>query len=369
MKRILQLLIMSLVLPSCATTGQSSPIKSDETVLFFPTNAYQQSGSQQWIIPIHGWIFELEDDSLWRQSMIDQLPGILEVEVDETDPSPLYRERGRMFLVDNERGKSIDVILGKKRYSLVEASGPNGHFRGTIRADSAKLASDGGWITYQAVMKEGDSRQFSGQAQLIGPQGISVISDIDDTIKISNVEDKRELLANTFFRPSRPVPGGMPEIYQQWAQQGAVFHYLSASPWQLYPALSDFISKSGFPQGSIDLKTFRTKDQTFFNLFTSQEAYKKPLIDALFKSYPGRRFVLVGDAGEVDPDIFAAVARDFPDQIIRIFIRDTQPNAAQSERYPVVFKGIPKDRWTIFQDGNDLLKFDITSAAQSTAAK
>ena len=61
-------------------------------------------------------------------------------------------------------------------------------------------------ITYEAIGDDED--KATGIIRLIEPrQGISVISDIDDTIKISEVLDKVRLLANTFIHPFKPVPG------------------------------------------------------------------------------------------------------------------------------------------------------------------
>jgi phosphatidate phosphatase APP1 len=240
------------------------------------------------------------------------------------------------------------------------SSEPNGHFNGNVYRNRHYIGDQGdqNWISFRAITKAGDERIFQGKVHLIEPQGISVISDIDDTIKISNVQDKEALLKNTFFKEFSPV-SGMADIYRAWQQDGAVFHYLSASPWQLYPALSSFIAASGFPDGSYNLKNFRMKDETFFNLFSSQEEYKKPIVENLLKKYPGRRFILVGDAGEEDPEIFANAARQYPQQVLHIFIRDLNPDEVQSDRYKTTFRGIPKERWTLFGEGSDLSNFVI----------
>jgi len=305
----------------------------------------------------------MEEDSLWRAAAMESLPGLLGIEPDESNRA-LYEHRARLFLVDNERGKEIEIKIGDKRRPL-EASEPNGHFHGTVRieADRAAALTEAGWLTFHAVMPKGDGRVFEGKVQLIAPTGVSIISDIDDTIKISNVKDKQALLANTFLHPFRAVPG-MAETYRKWAGQGAVFHYLSASPWQLYPALAEFIVQSGFPAGSVHLKNIRLKDETFFNLFSSQEEYKKPLVEQLLKTYPGRRFILIGDGGEEDPEIFASFAKSNPDQVLRVLIRDEAPDAAESERYQKLFEGIPKGRWSIFREGSDLSAIDIAKQGE-----
>ena len=98
--------------------------------------------------------------------------------------------------------------------------------------EEAKALAPDGWLRYRADTSDGDERQLGGAVQLLPPRGVSVVSDVDDTIKISQVADHRELLNNTFLRPMEAVPG-MPALYRRWAKDGAAFHYVTASPWQL----------------------------------------------------------------------------------------------------------------------------------------
>ncbi len=347
MNKTIAILFISLFI-FCLTPTQASRIKDDETVLFFPGNASLRNSV--WTVPVHGWIFEYEQDSLWRNTMLNPLPSVLDIEPDDNNRA-LYQQRTRMFLVDNERGKKIAIEMLGKHFTM-SSSQSNGHFYGEIH-----IANNGqqGWQPYQAITQKNDPRLFKGKAQFILPKGISVISDIDDTIKISNVKDKQALLKNTFFKAFQAVPA-MATAYQSWQKQGAVFHYLSASPWHLYPALSEFIAASGFPDGSYNLKNFRIKDQSFFNLFSSQRNYKHPLIEALFNKYPERQFILVGDAGEEDPEIFATIAQRYPQQVLHIFIRDLNPNDNKM-RYQATFKEIPSGHWSIFSEGHQLLSF------------
>ncbi len=356
MKNAITLILLGTTL-LCSGFSTAGSIKKDESLLFFPSNAYWNSITETWVIPIKGWVFEAEEDSYWRNLSLKALAKILEVKPDSTS-SALFKRRTQMFLVDNERGKEITVELLGKRQKMSE-SGSNGHFKGTLLLDHELKETTGSsysdtvnhWLSYKAILQKDDHRQFEGKVRLIAPQGVSVISDIDDTIKISNVKDKQALLQNTFLKPFKAVPG-MANIYQLWAQKGAAFHYLSASPWHLYPAMKEFITSSGFPEGSFNLKHFRVKDETFFNLFTSQVNYKKPIIESFFKQYPHRRFILVGDAGEQYPEIFADIARMYPQQLVHIFIRDPSASANNSARYLSSFAGIPEQRWSIFNDNN-----------------
>jgi phosphatidate phosphatase APP1 len=81
-----------------------------------------------------------------------------------------------------------------------------------------------------------------------------VISDIDDTIKVTDILDGKDvILQNTFFRKAKEIPG-MSNVYRSWAAEGAKVHYVSNSPWQVYPALQEFLKDNKFPQGSIHLR-------------------------------------------------------------------------------------------------------------------
>ncbi len=79
---------------------------------------------------------------------------------------------------------------------------------------------------------EDNYKTFTCTVYVLARHGISVISDIDDTIKISNVLSKRLLLKHTFYTYFKPVEG-MSDLYQKWSEQKCQFHYVSASPWQL----------------------------------------------------------------------------------------------------------------------------------------
>jgi hypothetical protein len=347
--------LMAWLLGAPAAVSASS-IKDDESVLFFPTSAYLDHGATAWAVPIHGWIFEPEEDSIWRTAAVEQMLRSLELGR-EAAGEDLFRQRATMFLVDNERGKQLEVRIGDREFTL-PASEANGHFTGTLHIGRDEFEEDpnGAWVPVEAVLGAGDRRRFAGLVRFLPPEGVSVISDIDDTIKDSNVADKQELLANTFLRDFRAVPG-MAGRYGRWAAAGAAFHYVSASPWQLFPALSSFLDEKGFPRGTVHLKTFRLKDRTFFDLFTSSEAYKVPVIEALLRAYPGRKFLLVGDSTEKDPEIYGAIARRFPTQVMHMFIRNLSQGDQNRERFRAAFREIPEGRWTVFRDPAELDSF------------
>jgi phosphatidate phosphatase APP1 len=141
----------------------------------------------------------------------------------------------------------------------------------------------------------------------------------------------------------------MAALYQQWASGGAQFHYVSATPWQLYVPIASFLDAHGFPKGTFHLKDFRWKDRTFFNLFGSADRYKHGRIEPLLKRLPRRRFALVGDSGQRDPEVFGDLARRYPRQVRWIFVRELG-GSTQTTRYRAAFAGIDPRMWTVFSD-------------------
>ncbi len=230
-------------------TATSSDIRADEVVVFYPTAAHFDAANSQWIVPIHGIIYEPEQDSSKRGVVVASIRRAAGVET-ESLPAQRLDERVRLFLVDNERGKTISIRLGTDLYE-VGTSGPDGHFQADLHIPATRIEelpsdqkSHDGFATFSAVTRAADARSFTGRVQLVPPQGVSIISDIDDTIKHTQVHDRKAVLTNTFLQEFQPVTG-MAELYHQWAQQGCVFHYVSGSPWQLYLPLAEFFRRRG----------------------------------------------------------------------------------------------------------------------------
>jgi phosphatidate phosphatase APP1 len=340
--------------PPAACAQEVSDINDDERVLFFSTVARLDDDGAAWNVPIHGWIFEPETDDALRGAALREFRDRLGL--DPADASTrIFEERMRLFLVDNEGGKRIVVRIAGQQQAL-ELSARGGHFTGIIEVPADAAAAqlvNGGRFTYVAVTEAPKERRFEGVSYGLLPEGISVISDIDDTIKVSEVLDKRELIRNTFLREFRAVEG-MAAAYSRWAEQGAAFHYVSASPWQLYEPLSTFTREAGFPGGSFHLKQFRVKDSSFLSLLENPITYKLAVIEPLLAQFPKRRFILVGDSGEKDPEVYGILARRRPEQILRVYIRDVTGEPADGARYQEAFRELPPEKWRLFQEPSAL---------------
>jgi len=340
------------------TKAGDSPIKRDEEVLFYPTFARQEDGARSWQVAIHGSIFEPEEKSLKRTLLVtllrEAVPRTLNPEEER-----VFNRRVRLFLVDSERGKAISIRLGSAVYEA-GTSGADGHFRGELRLSNEQMTAlrntkqgEDGWVSFSAVTRPGDRRVFGGRFLPIDPEGLSVVSDIDDTIKVTNVRDRQEALANTFLRRFKAVPDMAP-TYRLLAEGKAAFHYVSASPWQLYPSLAEFLRDAAFPPGTLHLKSVRFADSSVFNLVGSQEEYKTREIEALLKAFPRRRFVLIGDSGEQDPEIYASLARKHGEQVRAIWIRNITGESPDNPRCRKAFSDLPPARRLLFRDAAEL---------------
>ncbi len=170
---------------------------------------------------------------------------------------------------------------------------------------------------------------------------ISIISDIDDTVRISHVAYKPELLRGTFFAPFRPTPG-VAELYARWQQHspGLALHFISSSPLPLYKPLRDeLMTQHPFPLATYHLKWFRIREGTTIELLAKSPLLtKRRQIAPLLKTYPHRRFALVGDSGERDPEVYTNLVSDkllLPERLTGIFIRDVTCDAQGLHTRPV----------------------------------
>lgn len=355
----LELIRNYVLLLVCASVNLSAEpvktnIKSDENVVFFRTDASYVEGADEWLVPIHGWVYEDERSWFRKNAFSRLLQANYGLAVNE-DNAIFFDRRTGLLIADNERNKVVVIEIADERYTLPR-SGPNGHFKGELRIAQQviKRVADGDIVRYRALLPGADVREFTGAFRLIPTDGVSIISDIDDTVKITGVTSKKDLMDNTFYREFAAIPG-MAERYQEWEDQGLEIHFLSSSPWQLYPELYEFTQTYDFPWASFYLKNVRFKDRTFFNLFKEGSVTKPIHIAHLLERFPERHFVLIGDSGEQDPEAYTMMMVQYPERINGIFIRNVTGETLNNERFRELTTQLPAGAIQLFEDPKEIV--------------
>ncbi|CAF0818160.1 unnamed protein product [Rotaria sordida] len=349
-----------------------------EEMILFPEIAYQSLNNDNiWKIVTHGWRYEGNrrknwigiSTSLWIERIAKHM-------LNENDilylNGSINRDRLKPFFVEDESNEQIKIKINDKIFPF--RTDRYGQFNEEIEITNDEIQKlkqqqqRNDFITYDAIGDNQDTAK--GIMQLIEPRkGISIISDVDDTIKISEVLDKVRLIANTFIFPFKPVPG-MAELYQKWHinNNNCTFHYLSGMPDQLYTLTHEFIYNNKFPDGSFHMRHFGWAASSIFGFLHSESTFiHKITYLRYFLINTIRDYVLVGDSGERDPEIYATIAKEYPERVRAIFIRAIKGETFDDERFLNTFKEIPREKWQIFNDPQQV-PIDLSRAPRAAAA-
>lgn len=303
-------------------------------VTVYTSYGYRQDG--KWRIPLRGRVSQKR--RLPDELIADAVSKI--INCGDADHGNLI-SRSRQFTDDSRSGQNVTIAFGADAQFSFPTSDLNGLIEREIELTDEEadelLAAQGSrpWLTFN-VVSEGHSG--TGRVRLIEPEGLSVVSDIDDTIKVTLVPgDKDEVLRRTLCKDFEAAPGMAERYKNQWG--GAAFHYVTGGPWQLFTPLDDFLIKGagGFPDGSFHMtyhpKNFLAEDtreiliETILGSMGQTYTHKVNEISLLMRRFPGRKFVLVGDSGEVDPEVYRKIRDDFGAQVKEIVIRDVLDEA------------------------------------------
>lgn len=235
----------------------------------------------------------------------------------------------------------------------VSARVKNGEFSGQLQVKDLKnfrlkvLHRD--QIIYSEVFK------FPQKADFL------VVSDIDDTILLTEVSSMLKMTYNSMLKDfsKRKAIEGTPELYRQFSQNckdlgKPHFIYLSSSPAFLSRSLKSFLRRHSFPQGTIILKKSLEND--------GHENHKSSWLKKISARYPGRPMILLGDSGEKDPEIY----RDFhsipgnSDRIKAVIIHEVTKEAETISRLDIIKKSMGKTPFIYWSSAAELKKLLLT---------
>ena len=232
-------------------------------------------------------------------------------------------------------GATVEITWGDYTFERTTDSEGYFHVEHTCPPDGHVHGDHDLWQEAEITVKslpDGDIDDVVTRADVVVPQigEFGVISDIDDTILQTDVTSrfKVKMMLHTLLKNAgkRRAFDGVSDFYQQLSL-GAdgegynPFFYVSNSPWNLYDLLLDFLHLNHLPRGPVLLRDFGLPAE---DTISNYQTHKADMVDKVLSTYPNMRFILVGDSGEHDTDIYLEAAKNNPDRIMAIYIRDVQ---------------------------------------------
>lgn len=329
-------------MPIIGPSKSNPKLKDNQHVMFLPDIAYQQDDGHL-VASIQAWVYEKQR----RPGLTQLLALFLGIDLASLTVSERQKfyERTQLFRVDSAHGKQLLVSdPTDKRHSLPRTK-RSGRTNNLLNIDQLELEGNKNQKIVFQLKGIGKPADHNKPIVYFAPKnGLSIISDIDDTIKETQVGKTKRVLINTFLEEFLPIDG-MSEWYNDLANnENIAFHYVSSSPMQLYPLLQEFMTHAGYPEGSIHLR--ETTRWTEIMPRTTKRLHKPLAIERLVKAYPNRHFILIGDSAEHDPIIYANFMRQYHQQIIGICIRDVSSDTTL-KNYHKIFADIAQNQWLV----------------------
>ena len=248
---------------------------------------------------------------------------------------------GRRMLRWGKSGVEVEVALGDNRITAI--TDRDGYFSVHLPLDEP-LEHQGQWHTARITACPPKQPPVEGEAQVYLPPistRLGVISDIDDTVMYTGVANKLKMLYRLFIESAerRTAFPGVAALYQALhegddGQQQRPLLYVSRGPWSIYEMLEVFFQHNRIPVGPIlFLREWGLTLQR--PLPRRSEDHKQALIEKMLGLYDEMQFLLIGDSGQHDPEVYAEVVRRYPGRICAIYIRqigDSDSRKAELDR-------------------------------------
>jgi len=280
----------------------------------------------------------------------------------------LLRNTWKRFETDEVRHETLKIQLPNEQVLYSDTNSEGYYLVDEQTNDLTDSINEEGWLNYEIaydVFKDkliNLENRFPGEMLIPSESSkFGVISDIDDTLLETGVVSKLKwkVLVNSLFKhaENRMAFAGAATIYSKLHQgisgeEANPIFYVSNSPWNLYRYLEYFLKHNNFPKGPILLRDFRTP---FDKTKKRKVSHKEHEIKNIIKTYPNMEFVLIGDAGEHDIDIYLDVVKHYPDRIKAIYIR-TVNHKKRMLRIQRLIKDYTNVPVLLFKDSEEVLE-------------
>ena len=165
----------------------------------------------------------------------------------------------------------------------------------------------------------------------------AVISDIDDTVMHTGVANKLSMMWRLFAQEadSRTAFPGMASFLRalhrgRGGDDANPMLYVSRAPWSIYGVLDRFFNLHDIPVGPILF--LREWGMTLQHPLPRRgKGHKIDLIRQMIAHYENLPFILIGDSGQRDPEIYAEIVRCFPNRVRAVYIRDVSDDPRRDQ--------------------------------------
>lgn len=205
---------------------------------------------------------------------------------------------------------------------------PDGYFRVHLRPEMAP-SPDVAWHAIDLLLEEPEQVEAQGQIFIPSPRArFVVISDIDDTVMHTGVANKLGMLWRLFVADaqSRVAFPGVAALYRslyagQSGDEANPMLYVSRAPWGIYAVLEEFFQQHGIPVGPVLF--LREWGISWRNPLPRKAAdHKQELIQNMLELYRELPFVLIGDSGQHDPEVYRQIVEEHPGRVLAVYIRN-----------------------------------------------
>jgi len=340
--------------------------------------------SSGWNLRVHGNVFKQPNIS---NATVDKLANFYLIDTSVADLPPSQQAQARnltreIYVVQQgNESVTMDILPGPEAGSSGQPGGgggvtpaggeqvatlpypttPEGDFDVFIPIDNTSLALTAGTGEVPAqrlnLYAQGTDTG-NATSYLVSDQGLTIISDIDDILRVTKIYEPKEGLLNSFARPFTPWMN-MPDIYRNWSNTlpNMHFHYLTTTPEQITRNYMQFIYTT-YPGGSFDTRPLNFSD------VSATLSIRKFLLDKIFKTFPNRKFILVADTSNSDVmRDYPEMATQYPGQVQCIFLRNTS-STDPGDKFPYNtegFKSLNQNSYMFFKVPDDLTGLDIVN--------
>jgi phosphatidate phosphatase APP1 len=193
--------------------------------------------------------------------------------------------------------------------------------RGGLVDIDIQVSLSPGWHT--AVLRAEGTEPAEASIFIIGPETkFGIVSDIDDTVMVTALPRPFLALWNTFVlnERARMATPGMAVLMDRLTIEhpDAPVIYLSTGPWNAAPTLARFLTRNMYPSGALVLTDWGLTQDRWFR---SGQEHKRQNLERLAAEFPNMRWLLIGDNGQHDEQIYSAFSQKHADKVAAIAIR------------------------------------------------